>query len=467
MTFSPSFKPLVSVPASDSSDAPLTVAELDRTLRRAVETASNSVWVQGEIGAPKTAPSGHCYFTLKDEAEDAVIDAVAYKDTAARAKRFLFEGARVVVRGKATIWAPRGKLQFVVDTVRPAGRGVLLEALERLKQKLSAEGLFALERKKPVPSGARTIGVVTSPTGAVIHDIIRVAFRRGAARIILSPTVVQGEEAPASIVAALDKLERVRPLDVIIIGRGGGSFEDLMAFNDERVVRRVAACTVPIVSAVGHEVDITLTDLAADARASTPSQAAELVVADEQSQRETLRQLHLRLVRAMRARLVEDTVALDRLVARLGEPRGMIAERQQRLDDLVGRMATAARSSAARRKTALERLHRQLLANHPKVKLARTQGRLEMMSARLGGAMRARLGVEQGKVRDCRMQLEALSPLAVLQRGYAIATAEDGSAVVDAEQVAIGSRVTVRLRRGRLGAEVREAQVDRSDGESD
>ncbi len=443
-------RPLIQMPQGDASSEPLTVAELDRVLRRAVEGASAGAWVQGEIGALKVAASGHAYFALKDEHEDAVVDAVAYRDTAMRCRRYLAEGARVVVRGKATVWAPRGKLQFVVDTVRPAGRGALLEALERLKQKLAAEGLFDLDRKKPVPSDARVVGVVTSASGAVIHDIVRVAFRRGAARIILSPTVVQGEEAPASIVAAMDLLERVRGLDVIIVGRGGGSFEDLMPFNDERVVRRIAACRVPVVSAVGHEVDVTLADLAADARASTPSQAAELVVADRQAQRDGFLQLDVRLRRAMRARLIEDRATFDRMLRRLGDPRMMIAERQQRVDELSSRLESCTRAAVGRRSVALDRLERRLLSNHPRAVLVRTQGSLDALAARMASAVRARLAWEQSRLRDQSGRLQALSPLSVLSRGYAVATSEDGRALVDSNDVQLGARVLVRLRRGGL-----------------
>lgn len=447
-------KPLVQVPRSDGSEEPLTVAELDRLLRRAVEGATAGAWVQGEIGAIKVAPSGHAYFTLKDEQEDAVVDAVAYRDTAMRAKRYLSEGTRVLVRGKATVWAPRGKLQLIVDAVRPAGRGALLEALERLKGRLAAEGLFDTARKKPVPSDARVVGVVTSSSGAVIHDIVRVAFRRGAVRIILSPTVVQGEDAPPSIVAALDLLERVRGVDVIIVGRGGGSFEDLMPFNDERVVRRVAACRVPVVSAVGHEVDVTLTDLAADARASTPSQAAELVVADREAVLSGLSQLAIRLRRAMRSRLVEDRAALDRLVRGLGDPRARIGERQQRLDELSSRLEGAARAAVSRRAVVLERLERRLIMNHPRAVLVRTQGRLDSLSSRLSVLVRERMVMERGKLRDQEGRLEALSPLSVLARGYAVVTSEDGRALVNAEGVGVGDTVTIRLRRGGMDAKV-------------
>ncbi|MCU0692849.1 MAG: exodeoxyribonuclease VII large subunit [Polyangiaceae bacterium] len=437
-----------------SETSPLSVAELDRRLRRVVESSTVGAWVQGEIGGLKIAASGHAYFALKDEHEDAMIDAVAYRDSALRAQRLLQNGARVVVRGKATVWAPRGKLQLVVDAVRPAGRGALLEALEKLKLKLAAEGLFDAQRKRPVPRDARAIGVVTSSGGAVIHDIIQVAFRRASPRILLAPAVVQGEEAAASIVAALDRIERVRGLDVIIIGRGGGSIEDLMAFNDERVVRRVAACRLPIVSAVGHEVDVTLTDLAADARAATPSQAAEMVVADAQAQLETLLHLRARLRRAMRSYLSEDRAAVERLKYRLGDPRRFIHERQQRLDDLMQRSQSTVRSLLASRRAGIDKLHRRLAGQHPRTVLVRTRGELGVLRWRLGAAARQGLRARRQTLGDQLAALRALSPLAVLARGYAIATGADGVAVRDAAVLRLGDSLWVRMFHGSVQTQV-------------
>lgn len=455
----------MSSPSVDSNERaeeaePLTVAELDRMLRGAVESASLGVWVQGEVSGLKIAASGHAYFTLKDEREDAVIEAVAYRESAVRARGLLASGARVVVRGKATVWAPRGRLQLVVESVRPAGRGALLEALEKLKKRLAEEGLFAAERKRPVPSDAKRIGVVTSASGAVIHDIVTVAFRRGAARILLSPALVQGEGAPESIVAALDRIEQAPRLDVIIIGRGGGALEDLMAFNDERVVRRVAACRTPTVSAVGHEVDVSLVDLVADARAATPSQAAEMVVADAGAQREALAHLRSRVARAMRMRVVQDRSTVERLRNRLVDPRVLIAERQQRLDDLGARLRTSSLSAVARRRTMLFQLQKRLVARHPKVVLEQTRGRLGTMHAGLVSAVRGRLCAERSRLSDYRAKLEALSPVAVLSRGYAIATGPDGSALRDARQVMAGDRVTLRLRKGRLLTDVCAIEPD-------
>ncbi len=442
--------------ATTSSNEPdvLSVADLDRRLRRTVEAATADVWVEGEVGSLKSASSGHVYFTLKDEAEDACIDCVMYRSAALRARSVLREGARLQVRGKATVWAPRGKLQFSVDAARATGRGSLLEALERLKERLAAEGLFAPERKRPLPNEPRIIGVVTSANGAAIHDIATVAFRRGGARLLLAPALVQGAEAPTQMIAALGRLARVAGVDVIVVGRGGGASDDLSAFQDEGLVRAIAACPVPVVSAVGHEVDLTFTDLVADARAATPSQAAELLVPDRASNGRVLREVGLRLERAMRSRLAEDELVLERLRRSLGDPRGWLGERRQRVDDLEGRMREAGlRDLAARRRQSL-RLSARLGGLHPRVGLAEAGGALGALELRLRAAARRRLdgaGAELGGVAG---RLHELSPLAVLARGYAVALRPDGRALGDASDVAAGERLTLRLHRGALSVVV-------------
>jgi exodeoxyribonuclease VII large subunit len=431
-----------------------TVAELDRRLKRAVERASDQVWVEGEITGAKPAPSGHVYFSLKDEQEDAVVDCVMYRSSAYRARRLIVDGARIQLRGQATVWAPRGKLQFVGDMARPAGRGALLEALENLKNKLHAEGLFAIEKKRPVPTHAAVIGVVTSASGAAIHDIAKVAFRRGSARIVLAPTIVQGQNAAMRVAAAIQRLERMPEIEVIIVGRGGGSAEDLMVFNEEVVVRRVATCRVPVVSAVGHEVDVTLTDLAADARAATPSQAAEMVVADARAQNHALAQLQARLMRSMRAHLGENRATLRHLSASFAHFRLTLAEREQKMDDLSQRLGQAMMRAQSRRRTDIERLHRRLAARHPRAVIAASRASLGPLEVRLAGAARIRIDALRARLSDRRARLGAMSPLAVLARGYAIATTEDGRAVRSASEVEPGQQVSIRVHRGGFSAKV-------------
>ena len=440
------------------SDDVITVGELDRRLRRAVEVASDDFWIEGEVASLKRAPSGHVYFTLKDEREDAVIDCVMYRFDAQRARRVLNEGARLQLKGKATVWAPRGRLQLVGTLARLAGRGELLIALEKLKEQLAKEGLFDPARKRPLPKAPRVVGVVTSGAGAAFHDIRTVAFRRGGLKLVLAPALVQGESAAPSIVAALDLLERYPGLDALIVGRGGGSGEDLMAFNDERVVRRIARCKVPVISAVGHEIDVTLTDLAADVRAATPSQAAELLVPDHAAQRDALVSCERRLLRAQLAFLAGVHARLSRLTHRVSDPRFVIAARQQELDELAERMASVTRQRVVR----LARVHGDLLQRlaqrHPERVLSRARGQLGQLSGRLAAAARLQLSQRRKAFGMRAAQLDALSPLAVLGRGYAIALC-DGVPVLSSEELAPGDHVQVRVAHGAFRARVTQIEA--------
>ncbi len=445
----------------ESNDV-ISVGELDRRLRRAVEVASGEFWIEGEVASLKRAPSGHVYFTLKDEREDAIIDCVMYRFDAQRARRILTEGARLQLKGRATVWAPRGRLQLVGTLARLAGRGELLLALEKLKQQLTDEGLFAPARKRPLPVAPRTVGVVTSGAGAAFHDIRTVAFRRGGLRLVLAPALVQGEAAGASIVAALDLLERYPGLDAIIVGRGGGSGEDLMAFNDERVVRRLARCSVPVVSAVGHEIDVTLTDLVADVRAATPSQAAELLVPDRNAQREALQRCERHLVRAQLSLLAASQARLSRMSQRVSDPRFVIAARQQELTELTERMTHLLRRRLSLRQRARHELLQRLAQRHPERVLSRAQGELKLLGARLGAAMRLALGARRKAFGGRVAQLDALSPLAVLGRGYAIAS-HQGLPVLSSQELAPGDSVRVRVAHGAFSARVTQIEAAKSD----
>ncbi len=438
----------------------LSVAELDRAIRSAVDDAfADAVWVEGEVADCRPAPSGHLYLCLKDEREDASIDVVVYRSNVTpRARALCIDGARVRLRGKPTLWVPRGRLQFVADRVQAVGRGALLEALERLKAKLAAEGLFAAERKRPLPREPGVIGVVTSPSGAAIHDVCRVAFRRGGARILLSPAQVQGAGAVESICRALSTLQRVRAVDVIVLGRGGGSADDLGAFNDEAVVRAVAGCRVPVVSAVGHEVDVTLVDFAADARAATPSQAAEMVVPDGAARREQLLHTRLHLARAMRSRFNSHRVVLARMAGRLGDPRLAIASHQQILDDRTARLAAWARALVSRRRETLSRVQHRLAYLHPRAVIARERAELSRATDRLANAWSASFERRAADVQRATARLDALSPLKVLARGYAIATRDDGRAVRVAADVRTGDALHVRVRDARVEATVQRVE---------
>lgn len=441
----------------------LSVAHLDRLIKRLIEGATADVRVRGEVSGLRRAGSGHSYFSLKDEDEDALIDCVMYRSAPPRAHKLLREGERVVVGGRVTMYAPRGRLQFVAEDVLETGRGALLEALEKLKKKLAAEGLFDPARKKPLPSDPKTIAVLTSRDGAAIHDVCRVAFRRGRVRILLVATPVQGAGAPERIAHAIAFADRVAGLDAMIVTRGGGSAEDLMAYNDERVVRAIAAAKTPVVSAVGHEIDVTLADLAADRRAATPSQAAELLVADDGERRSVLAHLGQRLRRAAEHSLASARAKLGRLFARLGEPRRRLLEQSQRYDELEARLERAMRRRLARVRGHIERDLRRLESQHPRRVLAAARIALGPQLPALTHAFQARLALLARGVERHAARLDALSPLAVLSRGYAIATAVDGRVLNDARLVATGDRVLLRLHRGRLHTRVEKSARDEED----
>ena len=440
------------------------MGELDRRLKRVVEGHTGDVHVEGEIVNLHAHTSGHAYFTLKDEREEAAIECVMYRSAPARARRLLADGARIVVVGRVTVYAPRGRLQLAAENARPAGRGALLEALERLKEKLDAEGLFAKERKRALPVEPRVIGVVTSGDGAAIHDIAEVAFRRGPVRILLARAPVQGPEAAPRMARALALLARIPEVEVIILGRGGGSADDLSAFNDEALVRAVAASPVPVVSAVGHEIDTTLTDLAADRRAATPSQAAELLVPDAEARASAVEHLTSRMHRAMRQRIGEARASLARHEARLGSPDRLLAERRQRIDDARARLAAAMRRAVGAERAGIARLERRMLAQHPSAVVAALRGALGPLAVRLRAAVRARVARLHGGLGDAAGRLHALSPLAVLGRGYAIATDASGRALLDAARVREGDAIRVRLHRGAFTALVRGTHAAEGDG---
>ena len=442
------------------------VAELDRILKQVVEKATLDVSVEGEISGLRVVSSGHAYFTLKDEREDAAIDAVMYRGAPARSRHILTDGARIVVRGHATVYMSRGRLQLVAESATLAGRGALLEALERLKEKLHAEGLFAEARKRPLPTHPKWIGVATSGDGAAIHDIAKVAFHRGSARIVLARTLVQGSLAPQSIVNALAQLQRLADIDVIILGRGGGSADDLAAYNDEAVARAVAACRVPVVSAVGHEIDVSLTDLVADARAATPSQAAELLVADEEAFREMLRHFSARMHRALERGLSDWRGDVARSVVSIRRMYDDVAALSQRNDELSMRLRAAMSRQLLQTRTMLERTHRRLAGRHPKAVVLAARAQLAPLRVRLGAGMRPHLSGSRRTLAESMARLEALSPLRVLSRGYAIATDASGRIVRDSRTLQRGDGFVLRVEHGSLCAAVTMADHEAQTGET-
>lgn len=442
-------------PVNEAPEGAYSVAEVGRRLRAYLERRTDGLSVHGEVKSLRETSSGHAYFSLKDNDEDATLDCVMYRSAPVRARRLVSEGARLVVTGHITYWAPRARVQFVVETARPLGKGALAAALEQLKKKLHAEGLFSAERKRSLPPDPHVVGLVTSDQGAALHDVVKVAFQRGAVRVVLSAAKVQGAGAAEEIARAVRRLAQHPEVEVIIVARGGGSADDLSAFNDEGLVRAVAACPLPVVSAVGHEVDVTLLDLVADVRAATPSQAAEMVVPDARAKRALLAQRRVRLERAMR-RVVE--------------------ERAQLVDTLREELRALHLASSARARKALSQHERRLYARHPaqvlaegrvalqslrerlvraeETSLSARRSRLERHSPRLVAALEATLSGARASLERRAAELDALSPLAVLGRGYAILSGPDGKVLRRAADACPGDSLRARLADGTIHLEV-------------
>jgi exodeoxyribonuclease VII large subunit len=393
----------------------LTVTALNRLVRQLIEDGLGTLWVEGEISNLARPTSGHIYFSLKDAT--AQVRCAMFRPSTRRLGFDPANGLQVLVRARVGLYEPRGEYQLVVEHMEPAGAGALRQRFEALKAKLAAEGLFDPERKRPLPRVPRRIGVITSPTGAALRDVL-IALRRRlpAVEVLIYPTVVQGEKAAPEIVAALERAGERRECDLLILTRGGGSLEDLWPFNEEIVARAIAASAIPVISGVGHETDFTIADFVADLRAPTPSQAAELAVPDGTTFVERLRGVGASLERFLRRRLRDEQRLLDTLLHRLGRthPGVIVRDRQQRLDEIETRLKRAIRQA---------------------VQAIVTRAKL----------------IERG--------LESLSPLATLERGYAIVCrADDGTLVTRSDQVQAGARIDVRLASGGLGATVNEAR---------
>jgi exodeoxyribonuclease VII large subunit len=415
--------------------------------------------VEGEISNLRQPSSGHAYFTLKDDA--AQLRAVLFRNRGRRVRFDLEDGLKVLAFGGLDVYAARGEYQLVVELLEPRGVGALQVAFEQLKRRLEAEGLFDQARKRSLPTFPRTIGIVTSPTGAAIRDMLHVIGRRfGGVRVLLAPVRVQGEEAPGEIVAALHLLAEVPDLDVVIVGRGGGSIEDLWAFNDERVARAIAACRVPVVSAVGHETDFTIADFVADLRAPTPSAAAELVVREKTQVARQVALAWVRLGQAMAGQVARRRERLEALGRRrvLTEPGRALRDLHRRLDDAAGRLRAAMRDRhrGAAHRLALAR--GTLSSLHPLARIAHGRAVLEQLQGRLAAAASHRARVSRHRLGAAAGRLESLSPLAVLGRGYSLTRLADGTIVRRAGQVAPGAAIEVLLHEGALGATVIEVR---------
>jgi exodeoxyribonuclease VII large subunit len=432
----------------------LTVSQLNGRARGLLEDVFAQVWVSGEISNLSKPASGHVYFTLKDQ--QAQVRCALFRQSAARVREVLRDGLAVRVRGKVSLFEGRGDYQLILDSVEPAGDGALRLAFEALKAKLSTEGLFADARKQALPAHPQRIGIISSPTGAVIRDIISV-FRRRAPQVQLTliPTAVQGRDATAQIIQAL-KLADDFGFDALILARGGGSLEDLWCFNEEPLARAVAACRTPIVSAVGHETDVTICDFVADVRAPTPSAAAELLAPDSSELVQRLSSLHRRLLMRMHDRLAREQLRLDGLRSRLRHPGERLRQQAQRLDDLDMRLRRAYGQQFKQQHERLARLDARLAAQHPGRSLTLLRQRLDSLAERLPRAMREALKARQLQLHSQVQTLNAVSPLATLSRGYSILLDEQGRAIHRAAQTQPGQRLRAKLGEGELQLRVED-----------
>lgn len=431
------------------------VHRLVEELREQVEAEWVDVWVEGEVSNLRMAPSGHLYFTLKDA--EAQLPVVLFRRQAMLLRFRPEEGAQLLVRGRVSVYAQRGQLQLVGETIEPLGAGALQLAFEQLREKLKAEGLFDPERKRALPAFPRAVGIVTSPSGAVIRDFLNIVERRHAAlQVLLYPVTVQGESAPQEIVQAITDLNALGQVDLIVLARGGGSLEDLAAFNSESVARAIAASRLPVVSAVGHETDFTIADFVADLRAPTPSAAAELVTEELFGVGERLIEQEGRIDRAMRYQLLRarrhlDALAVDRVEMRVT---GILHRCAQKLDDLTYRTDAAV-------STLLQRVERRtmesasaVLRHDPRQRLGKDRDRLLASRATLERMQEQRLRSLAMQVAALDARLHALSPLAVLSRGYALVQSAEGQVVRSASQIAAGDRLTTRLHDGTFVSQV-------------
>ncbi|WP_222888484.1 exodeoxyribonuclease VII large subunit [Enterobacter sp. C2] len=442
--------------SSMQSPAIFTVSRLNQTVRLLLEREVGQVWISGEISNFTQPASGHWYFTLKDDT--AQVRCAMFRNSNRRVTFRPQHGQQVLVRASITLYEPRGEYQIIVESMQPAGEGLLQQKYEQLKAKLAAEGLFDQQSKQPLPSPAHCVGVITSKTGAALHDILHVLKRRDPSLpVVIYPTAVQGEDAPGQIVRAIALANSRKECDVLIVGRGGGSLEDLWSFNDERVARAIFASQIPIVSAVGHETDVTIADFVADLRAPTPSAAAEMV---SRNQLELLRQLQSgqqRLEMAMDYYLANRTRRFTQLEHRLQQqhPQLRLARQQTVLERLRQRMTYAMDNQLKRSGQRQQRMTQRLNQYSPQPRIHRAQNRVQQLEYRLAQLMSARLSATRERFGNAMTHLDAVSPLATLARGYSVTTATDGNVLKQTKQVKAGDVLTTRLVDGWVESEVK------------
>ena len=436
--------------------SPLSVSQLNQQARRSLERGVGEVWVEGELSNVARPASGHVYFSLKDDS--AQVRCALFRTQARFVAAPLQDGNQVRVRARVSLFEPRGDYQLIVEAVQAAGLGELLATFERLKKRLDGEGIFANAR--PLSYPPRRLLVITSTSGAAVRDVLAVLEKRWPlVEVTVIPVAVQGEKAAPAMIAALGLLNRQSRLeadkDVILMTRGGGSLEDLWAFNNEHLARAVYHSRLPVMSAVGHEVDFTLADFAADRRAPTPSAAAEQLVPDQPTLRAGIAEQQRRLKNAMQARLERDGQRLDALRARLRHPGEALNQKRQQLNALNVRLERAAHKSLAARQSALSQLEKRLQNHHLDRRHRQESERVTALTGRLENAMRQQLQTRQARLTSAARELNAVSPLAVLGRGYAIAQDAQGQIIHRAADTTPGQRLKLRLGEGSLSVEVK------------
>src|SRR4249919_2719283 len=429
----------------------LTPSQLNTLARDLLEGAFPLVWVEGELGNLSRPGSGHLYFTLKDAR--AQVRCALFKPKSQWLNFVPREGLRVLARGRLTLYEARGDYQLILDSLEEAGEGALRRAFEELKAKLQAEGLFETERKRPLPAFVRRIGVLTSPSGAAVRDVLSVLARRfPLVEVDVLPVQVQGETAPAQIVAMLQRAVRSGRYDTLLLARGGGSLEDLWAFNDERLVRAIAQSPVPVISAIGHETDFSLSDFVADLRAPTPSVAAELLVPSAQDLRARIRQLQRRVVSLQMHHLRRDQQRTDRAAIRLHamRPRARLDMLHRRQNEAQRRLDAAFLKQLDRLRARMHHADAVLRTMQPKRRLAVLRQQLESLRLRPRNAIARRLAHDALRLRSVARSLEAVSPLKTVARGYAILLNEEGHVIRGVNDARVGDRLEARLTDGRL-----------------
>ena len=434
------------------------VSRLNREVRVLLERGFGSLWLEAEISNFAKPSSGHWYFSLKDAT--AQVRCAMFRQRNMLCGFTPKDGQKVLVRARIGLYEPRGEYQLVVDHMEDAGLGALKRQFEELSAKLEREGLFAAERKRPLPSLPRRIGIITSPTGAAVRDILHVLARRfPAAAVLIYPVPVQGAQAAAEIVAALEAAGRRAECDVLILARGGGSLEDLWAFNDERLGRAIVASPIPVITGIGHEIDFTIADFAADMRAPTPSAAAEMVVPDAEEWFSAFVRLGARLQRCMRRRLEDHRERLRWLTGRaaLVSPAARLGAQAQRLDELEQCLVRAVRRRLQEHRERLRWLAGRTALMSPSARLAQQRLRLDILEQQLNRAWRQAINSRRERLLPLIRTLNAVSPLATLERGYAIVSVEGGAILRNAADATPGTIIEARLAQGRVRAKIEGA----------